>query len=48
MLDHRIRTAVALIYPAPAVDLIGLVGIAAVLGRQWSGRGTRARAGSSQ
>ena len=35
----------ALIYPAPAADLIGLVGIAAVLAWQWFGRKTVARAG---
>ena len=38
----------ALIYPAPAADLIGLIGIAAVLGWQWFGRDARARAGSSR
>src|SRR5437773_4517365 len=36
----------ALIYPAPAADAVGLVGIAAVLAWQWLGRKTVARAGS--
>jgi TRAP-type uncharacterized transport system fused permease subunit len=41
-----ILCGLALIYPAPAADLIGLVGIAAVLAWQWFGRKTVARAGS--
>jgi TRAP transporter 4TM/12TM fusion protein len=36
----------ALIYPAPAADAVGLVGIAAVLAWQWLGRKSVARAGS--
>src|SRR2546427_712673 len=36
----------ALIYPAPAADAVGLVGIAAVLAWQWLGRKTVVRAGS--
>src|SRR5437867_7273349 len=36
----------ALIYPAPEADAVGLVGIAAVLAWQWLGRKTVARAGS--
>jgi TRAP transporter 4TM/12TM fusion protein len=43
-----IASGLALIYPAPAADLIGLVGIAAVLGWQWFGRDAGARAGSSR
>jgi TRAP transporter 4TM/12TM fusion protein len=35
----------ALIYPAPAADAVGLVGIAAVVAWQWLGRKTVARAG---
>jgi TRAP-type uncharacterized transport system fused permease subunit len=41
-----ILSGLALIYPAPAADLLGLVGIAAVLAWQWFGRKTVARAGS--
>ncbi|HKE38518.1 MAG TPA: hypothetical protein VKG21_01655, partial [Casimicrobiaceae bacterium] len=41
-----IVSGLALIYPAPAADLIGLFGIAAVLAWQWFGRAARARAGS--
>jgi TRAP transporter 4TM/12TM fusion protein len=41
-----ILCGLALIYPAPAADLIGLVGIAAVLGWQWFGRKAVARAES--
>jgi TRAP transporter 4TM/12TM fusion protein len=36
----------ALIYPAPAADAVGLIGIAAVVAWQWFGRKTVARAGS--
>jgi TRAP transporter 4TM/12TM fusion protein len=36
----------ALIYPAPAADLTGLIGIAAVLAWQWLGRKAVVRAGS--
>ena len=36
----------ALIYPAPAADAVGLVGIAGVLAWQWFGRKTVVRAGS--
>jgi TRAP transporter 4TM/12TM fusion protein len=41
-----ILCGLALIYPAPAADLIGLVGIAAVLAWQWFGRKTLAQRGS--
>jgi hypothetical protein len=33
-----IACGLALIYPAPAADAVGLVGIAAVLAWQWLGR----------
>jgi TRAP-type uncharacterized transport system fused permease subunit len=35
----------ALIYPAPAADIVGLVGIAGVLAWQWLGQRTLSRAG---
>jgi TRAP transporter 4TM/12TM fusion protein len=41
-----IVSGLALIYPAPAADLVGLGGIAGVLAWQWLGRKTVARAGS--
>jgi TRAP transporter 4TM/12TM fusion protein len=41
-----IVSGLALIYPAPAADFIGLIGIAVVLAWQWFGRKAVAQAGS--
>jgi TRAP transporter 4TM/12TM fusion protein len=41
-----IVSGLALIYPAPAADAVGLIGITLVLGWQWFGRKAIARAGS--
>ena len=41
-----IGSGLALIYPAPAADFIGLIGIAVVLAWQWFGRKAVVQAGS--
>jgi TRAP transporter 4TM/12TM fusion protein len=41
-----ILSGLALIYPAPAADLIGIIGIGAVLAWQWFGRNSLAKARS--